>query len=138
MPQGWKTYWRNPGDAGGLPPSFNWSRSQNLSSATVLYPAPKRLTDEAGDTIGYKDHVTFPVLVVAKDASKPIHLALDMNFGICKDICVPSEAKHDLELMPSDTAAASESALAALASVPRDEKHASAKRSGIDACRTRH
>ena len=23
MPAGWKTYWRNPGDAGGVPPSFD-------------------------------------------------------------------------------------------------------------------
>src|SRR4051812_40829530 len=22
MPEGWKTYWRTPGDAGGVPPSF--------------------------------------------------------------------------------------------------------------------
>ena len=86
MPKGWKTYWRNPGDAGGVPPGFDWSRSENLGSATVLYAAPHRLTDDAGDTIGYKDHVTFPVLVVAKDAKKPVRLALDMTFGICKDI----------------------------------------------------
>ena len=119
MPAGWKTYWRNPGDAGGLPPRFDWSKSENLSSATVLYPAPKRLTDEAGDTIGYKDHVTFPVEVVAKDASKTVRLALNMSFGICKDICVPSEAKHVLELAPGEAPEASGAMLEALQHVPR-------------------
>ena len=24
---GWKTYWRSPGDAGGVPPFFDWSGS---------------------------------------------------------------------------------------------------------------
>lgn len=119
MPKGWKTYWRNPGDAGGVPPGFDWSRSENLGSATVLYAAPHRLTDDAGDTIGYKDHVTFPVLVVAKDAKKPVRLALDMTFGICKDICVPSQAAHDLEMAPGDAAVVEGANLAVLESVPR-------------------
>src|SRR4051812_8703909 len=44
MPDGWKTYWRSPGDAGGVPPSFDWSKSSNLESAQVLYPAPKRFS----------------------------------------------------------------------------------------------
>src|SRR5262245_10040225 len=36
---GWKTYWRYPGDS-GVPPAFDFSASQNLKSATVLFPAP--------------------------------------------------------------------------------------------------
>jgi DsbC/DsbD-like thiol-disulfide interchange protein len=29
MDDGWKTYWRNPGDS-GVPPQFDWSGSKNL------------------------------------------------------------------------------------------------------------
>ena len=29
MDDGWKTYWRNPGDS-GVPPQFDWSGSTNL------------------------------------------------------------------------------------------------------------
>ncbi|MGQ0672182.1 MAG: protein-disulfide reductase DsbD domain-containing protein [Hyphomicrobium sp.] len=123
MPSGWKTYWRNPGDAGGLPPRFGWERSENLAAATVLYPVPERLSDEAGETIGYKEHVTFPVLLEAKDASKPIRLAVDWTFGICKDVCVPLEAAHELEIESGDQAEAgsahAEAAAAALEHVPR-------------------
>src|SRR6185503_19169941 len=54
LPEGWKTYWRYPGEAGGVAPVFDWSQSTNLESAQVLYPAPKRFTDKSGDTIGYK------------------------------------------------------------------------------------
>jgi DsbC/DsbD-like thiol-disulfide interchange protein len=121
LPPGWKTYWRTPGDAGGLPPSFDWSQSSNLASANVLYPAPLRLTDKSGDTIGYKGHVIFPVEVRPKDAAKPVVLKLDMHYGICKDICVPVEAKLEVEISPDAADPAPESAVDAFASVPRAE-----------------
>jgi DsbC/DsbD-like thiol-disulfide interchange protein len=121
MPKGWKTYWRNPGDAGGLPPGFEWKSSENLASATVLYPAPQRLTDEAGDTIGYKDRVIFPILIEAEDDGRAIKLALDLTYGICKDVCVPSEAQLELEVGPGDVSAdhSTEELLAVLERVPR-------------------
>ena len=45
---GWKTYWRYPGDS-GVPPRFDFSGSENLKAAKVLYPAPHLFTDEAGN-----------------------------------------------------------------------------------------
>ena len=124
MPKGWKTYWRNPGDAGGLPPAFGWTKSENLESATVLYPAPHRLTDPAGDNIGYKDLAIFPVAIVPKDAAKPVRLVLELEFGICKDICVPSEAGLELEVAPGTEAGkASAEAAGRLARVPRRADH---------------
>jgi DsbC/DsbD-like thiol-disulfide interchange protein len=59
---GWKTYWRYPGDS-GVPPRFDFSGSDNLKSATVLYPAPYLFVDEVGRSLGYKDAVMFPVLI---------------------------------------------------------------------------
>jgi DsbC/DsbD-like thiol-disulfide interchange protein len=116
---GWKTYWRTPGDAGGLPPSFDWSQSSNLASANVLYPAPLRLTDKSGDTIGYKAHVIFPVEVRPTDAGKPVVLKLDMQYGICKDICVPVDAKLEVEIAPDAADPAPQSAVEAFENVPR-------------------
>lgn len=100
FPAGWKTYWRMPGDAGGIPPEFDWSGSENLSTAEVLYPAPERLIDKAGNTIGYKDEVTFPVAVTAKDAAAPVVLKLKAAYGICKDICIPAETELELTVPP--------------------------------------
>src|SRR5580693_6039182 len=57
---GWKTYWRYPGDS-GVPPRFDFTGSRNLKSASVHYPAPHRLTDEGGTSIGYKGDVVFPI-----------------------------------------------------------------------------
>ena len=103
MADGWKTYWRNPGDAGGVPPYFDWAGSENLASAKVLFPAPSRLKDASGDSVGYKKAVVFPVEVTAKEPSKPVTLNLAMEFGVCREICVPAEAKLTLSLPTAGT-----------------------------------
>jgi DsbC/DsbD-like thiol-disulfide interchange protein len=118
LPDGWKTYWRYPGEAGGVPPSFDWSKSTNLESAQVLYPAPKRFSDAAGDTIGYKGTVVFPVRLKAKDDSKPIDVHLAFEYGVCKDICIPAEAELSLAVPPHAEQIVSEQLTHALARVP--------------------
>ena len=118
MPEGWKTYWRNPGDAGGVPPSFDWSRSENLAEAEVLYPAPKRFSDRFGDTVGYKDMVVFPVRLTAKDPAKPIGLRLALDYGVCKDICIPAEAALTLDIS-ADAPPVPRQLVAALDRVPQ-------------------
>lgn len=116
---GWKTYWRTPGDSGGIPPAFAWKNSYNFLSSVVLYPAPKRMKDAAGDTIGYGGHVVFPVRIVPADPARPMQLAVDIEYGICKEICVPVEARLELEV-PARTDAPLPPALsAALDKVPR-------------------
>ena len=82
-------------------PDFDWQGSDNLASATVLYPAPHRLHDKAGDVVGYKNGgVLFPVLVTPKDASKPVTLHGKVSYGVCKDICIPAEAELQLVIPP--------------------------------------
>ncbi len=107
MPGGWKTYWRSPGDAGGVPPDFDWNGSENLASATVLYPAPHRIHDKAGDVVGYKNAVLFPVLITPKDPGKPVTLHGKLEYGVCKDICIPAEAELQL-VIPPDVGASAE------------------------------
>ncbi len=121
MPEGWKTYWRNPGDAGGVPPSFDWSKSENLAAATVLYPAPKRFSDRAGDTVGYKGTVVFPVRLTAKDPGKPIDLRLSLEYGGCKEICIPAEASLSLQVAPETRSEVPNELAAALKQVPAPE-----------------
>jgi len=118
LPEGWKTYWRYPGEAGGVAPSFDWSKSANLESAQVLYPAPKRLTDKSGDAIGYKGTVVFPVRLKPKDASKPIDVRLAFDYGVCKDICIPAQAELALSIAPGADEVASETLMDAMGRVP--------------------
>src|SRR5690242_14733534 len=73
---GWKTYWRYPGDS-GVPPAFDFSKSENVKAATVLFPAPSRFPDGAGgNSIGYKGSVLLPIHVVPNDPKKPAVLRL--------------------------------------------------------------
>jgi DsbC/DsbD-like thiol-disulfide interchange protein len=119
LDEGWKTYWRMPGDA-GVPPNFDWSGSSNVAALTVLYPAPKRMSEPAADTVGYKRAVLFPVEVVPKDASQPVRLSLALEFGVCREICIPAEARLSLALAPTEMAShPSPAMLAALEKVPR-------------------
>jgi len=97
---GFKTYWRSPGET-GLPPSFDWSASENVAHIEVQWPAPKRQEDAAGIAYVYSHEVVLPVLVKPKAADKPVKLALTVDYGICKDICIPAHA--DLNLPLTDT-----------------------------------
>jgi DsbC/DsbD-like thiol-disulfide interchange protein len=99
---GWKTYWRMPGDS-GVPPSFDWSGSKNLKSAEVLYPAPHRFTDASGTAIGYEDEVVFPVMVTPERAGEPVELKVNVDYGLCKTLCIPNQASLSIEL-PARTA----------------------------------
>lgn len=116
LPEGWKTYWRTPGEAGGVPPAFDWTGSTNLESAEVLYPAPKRFSDQSGDTLGYKGNVTFPVRLKPKDPAQPISVQVTMDYGVCKEICIPAEAKLALTVPPD--AAMPEALIEAMTKVP--------------------
>lgn len=116
---GWKTYWRHPGDAGGIPPEFSFEGSENLKRATVLYPAPHRMVEEIGDTVGYKARVIFPLRVIPEDSSKSLALRLSLRYGICKDICVPTESKFQTTISPVADQSLAPDFQAALDSVPR-------------------
>ncbi len=117
MPPGWKTYWRTPGDAGGIPPEFDWAGSENLRSARVAFPAPRRLVDKSGTTYGYEDRVVFPIEVIPKVATEPVVLKLAATYGVCKDICIPAETALTVAVPPR--MAASPEIAAALVTVPR-------------------
>lgn len=118
LSDGWKTYWRHPGDDGGLPPTFIFEQSRNLKSATVRYPAPERMKSLGGTAVGYSKPVVFPVDIEPADASRPVEVVLMLEYGICKDICVPAEARLSLTIEP--TLAAMPPDLAAnLARVPQ-------------------
>jgi DsbC/DsbD-like thiol-disulfide interchange protein len=119
LPPGWKTYWRMPGDGGGIPPSFDWTGSTNLATAKVLYPAPKRLEDPAGDTVGYEREVLFPVQLTPKDPAHAVDLRLTAEYGICREICVPVEAKLSLSILPRSATGLPAAITRALDVVPR-------------------
>ena len=115
---GWKTYWRTPGDS-GVPPRFDFSKSENIEAVTVLWPAPMKFDDGAGGhSLGYHDQVVLPLRIVAKNTDKPVTLRVAVNYAVCDKLCVPVEA--DVELAFTSVASTEDSALfAALDTVPK-------------------
>jgi len=115
---GFKTYWRNPGES-GLPPSFDWSRSENVEHVEVRWPAPKRHEDAAGVAYVYARQVILPLVVKPAAADRPVRLALTIDYGICKDICIPAHA--DLTLPLSQGGPDRNAIDEAMAKVPRPQ-----------------
>jgi DsbC/DsbD-like thiol-disulfide interchange protein len=115
---GWKTYWRTPGDS-GVPPRFDFSKSENIEAVTVLWPAPTKFDDGAGGhSLGYHNQIVLPLRIVAKNADKPVTLRADINYAVCEKLCIPVEAS--VELPFTSTASTEDSALlAALDTVPK-------------------
>ena len=86
---GWKTYWRSPGDA-GIPPSFDWSGSQNVRAIKMHWPAPSVFESNGLRTIGYHDRLILPVEIIPVDPLLPVVLSLRMELGVCDEICLPA------------------------------------------------
>jgi DsbC/DsbD-like thiol-disulfide interchange protein len=115
---GWKTYWRTPGDS-GVPPRFDFSKSDNVEAVTVLWPAPKKFDDGAGGvSLGYHDQIVLPLRIVAKNVDKPVTLRAEINYAVCEKLCIPVEANAELTF--NSVASTEDSALfAALDTVPK-------------------
>jgi DsbC/DsbD-like thiol-disulfide interchange protein len=94
---GWKTYWRYPGDS-GVPPHFDFGKSDNVKSVSLSWPAPQRITDSEGVTIGYKNDVVFPLSIEPKDAGKPVTLRLKLDYAICEKLCIPAQGQAELAI----------------------------------------
>jgi DsbC/DsbD-like thiol-disulfide interchange protein len=93
---GWKTYWRTPGDS-GVPPRFDFSKSDNVEAVTIMWPAPLKFDDGAGGhSIGYHNQIVLPLRIVAKAADKPVTLRAEINYAVCEKLCIPVEASAEL------------------------------------------
>lgn len=110
MAPGWKTYWRAPGDA-GIPPSFDWSGSQNLRDVAVTFPAPKVFDQGGVNSIGYAREVIFPLTVTPERPGAPVALDVAIDLGVCSDICLPQ--RLHLQALLDETSRRPDPAIAA-------------------------
>ncbi len=95
LKDGWKTYWRSPGEA-GLPPRWDWNKVENINNIAVKWPLPKLMQLFDMDTYVYYHEVILPIEVTVKDENAPVSVALGLDYMICSDICVPQHANYKL------------------------------------------
>ena len=96
MKKGWKTYWKNPGDA-GLPLSIEVLEDDSEIKTEILFPFPNRFFDDDILTIGYENEVLFPIKIISKNFRKII-TTIKIDYLVCKDICIPISEKKKINL----------------------------------------
>jgi len=114
MDEGWKTYWRAPGDA-GFPPSFDFSGSENVARVDIIWPTPSLSGSDGYETLGYQNALVLPLRITPKSAG-PVTLAVAASIGVCDDICVPVDFVMTETLSP--TKKRDPKIIAALATAP--------------------
>ena len=98
--KGWHTYWRNPGDSGEAT-SAQWTLPMDWSTGDWVWPAPQRLPLGPLMNYGYTGQVLLPVALNVPASARPgttQTLKADVAFLVCADICVPEEAKLQLDV----------------------------------------
>lgn len=115
LPEGWKTYWRAPGDA-GIPPSIETEASSGLTRPVVRFPTPERFLEADLTAIGYTRSVVLPIDTALADPKRPGGLDVHVMIGLCHDICVPFETRVQAVI---DPAAPRDGAAAALLAAAR-------------------
>ncbi|WP_158969079.1 protein-disulfide reductase DsbD domain-containing protein [Chachezhania sediminis] len=97
LKDGWKTYWRAPGEA-GIPPRFDWSGSRNLAGVEITWPTPKVIEQDGLTTIAYEHQMVLPIEIVPRHPGQPVVLRGRMEFGICSDVCIPGTLDFDRQI----------------------------------------
>ncbi|WP_233416710.1 protein-disulfide reductase DsbD family protein [Halovulum marinum] len=95
--EGWKTYWRSPGEV-GRPPSIEWAGSENIKAAEFLWPAPERFTAFGIENFGYRDEVVFPIQILLNEPGAPVDLRARVNLLVCSTVCIPQDFELSLTL----------------------------------------
>ena len=121
LQEGWKTYWRSPGEA-GIPPQFTWRGSRNIGELSITWPTPQVFSTSGYQTIGYHDQLILPIEITPERPGRPVRLKGRMELGICKDVCVPSELSFDHQL--DAQAGRNPAIVAAIASRPYSAREA--------------
>lgn len=109
---GWKTYWRDPGDA-GVPPQVEITVDGRPAEARVEFPAPRRFDDGYAVWAGYDRDVILPFRVDT-GGRLPATLRAEIFIGMCDEICVPVQVSLEVDVGNPDGVAATMAGLAAL------------------------
>ena len=90
------------GRGGGFPQKIIWNNSSNVKDIKILWPEPIEFEILGLKSIGYKDKVIFPLIVDIEDNQKQTNLNLNINYLVCKDVCIPGNADIFLNIPSGD------------------------------------
>ena len=122
LDEGWKTYWRSPGE-GGIPPTFDWSESSNINDIEWRWPVPSRYSIQGIDTVGYQGSLTFPLMIQLSPDARQAHISGTLTMSSCTTVCVLTDYPIDLHVDLDTLTVDSDRAFAfnpAMGKVPRE------------------
>ena len=95
--EGWYSYWRHAGEI-GLPTVIYFEYQPSLKGHKVYWPKPTVKDSKFGISFIYKENVTIPVLLHLSQKDLPLSLILNLEIGVCKDICIPIRKRIKIDL----------------------------------------
>jgi len=95
----WHTYWKNPGDS-GLPTTIDWTLPEGVSAGKIVWPIPEAIPFGPLTNYGYEGEIFLPVKITTDQlsATDQITLEADVNWLVCKEVCIPENVKLDLTI----------------------------------------
>lgn len=98
-PEGWHTYYKEPGDA-GLPTKLEWELPQGFSAGEIQWPHPTKFSEGNLTTYGYSGYTLLPVTLKAPDKidKKSYSFSVRAQWLVCSKICIPEEQTVTIEL----------------------------------------
>jgi thiol:disulfide interchange protein DsbD len=120
----WHTYWLNPGDA-GTPTEVTWSLPPGWKAGAIQWPYPIRVPVGPLMDYGYEGKVWLLVdLTVPADAATgTVTLKALVQYLVCREVCIPEDAKVQVPVVidpnaGGPTAASAADFAAARAKIP--------------------
>ncbi|WP_145552154.1 protein-disulfide reductase DsbD family protein [Yersinia mollaretii] len=92
LENGWKTYWRSPGE-GGIAPTIAWESP--LSAVKWFWPVPQRFDVSGISTQGYHDQVMLPMVI---SGALPKMLSGTLTLSTCSNVCILTDYPFSLNL----------------------------------------
>lgn len=98
---GWKIYGADSSGV-GLPPHLELSGFKNKATWEIIWPKAiqkeEKIDKESLRYSIYQDEVVLPVEIKNIENSKTINLTAKLEYGLCKDICIPVSETFDLKI----------------------------------------
>lgn len=98
---GWKIY-GNGSEGIGLPPSFDFSGSKNYLQHEIFWPnaeiEEEKIGNESIKYSTYKNEIIIPIEIDLQKIDLPTELTLKLDYGLCKDICIPVSENFSLKI----------------------------------------
>jgi thiol:disulfide interchange protein DsbD len=91
---GWHIYWQNPGDS-GEPPKVQWELPTGFVAGSIRWPQPIRLGGGSVVDYGYEGQVLLMAPIQgssSRNATSLPSLSADVNYIVCRDVCIPGKA----------------------------------------------